>query len=182
MHLEEADEVEEDVGENDSVQDMLSMLQELHKRKAAKTSTISTAFQNQKKIIYAEVRKSADAMVQQGFLSSQQCRDQLGELKAQESSYDKVFPDLMHLWKAHDDTVHSLLSLYPSFFDELSQQRSEEIDAASSMLEAHEEERAKSRRRLMKKAKAHLDEGLENQKIATDASALIKHYKSLLLS
>ncbi|TFK54623.1 hypothetical protein OE88DRAFT_1653027 [Heliocybe sulcata] len=182
MHVEEAGDIEEDAGGDDSVGDMLTMLQELQKRKAAKSSTGSAVFQSQKKSMYAEARRNGDLVVQEGVAYIQQCKEQLKELKSQESSYDIVFPELMQMWKAHDEAVHSLLSLYPPFFDDLSQRRSEEIDAASSMLEAHEEERVKSRRRLMKKAKARLDEGLENQKIATDASALIKHYKSLLRS
>jgi len=42
--------------------------------------------------------------------------------------------------------------------------------------------REKSRRRIIKNAKSFLDGAIENQKIAADASVLIKHYKALLLS
>ena len=66
-------------------------------------------------------------------------------------------------------------------------------------VEEHSAERQQSRRKLIKCAKARIEEDYENQKvcdspatltpmsptvlkIATDASALIKHYKALLLS
>ncbi|EPQ57889.1 hypothetical protein GLOTRDRAFT_36323, partial [Gloeophyllum trabeum ATCC 11539] len=120
-----------------SLQDMLCMLQELQKRKAAKTSTRSVAFQNQKKAIYADARKNAAAMVEEGVSYIEQCREQLKGLKAQESSYEKVFPDLMQTWKAHDETVRALLALYAPFFEDLSERRSEEINTASSMCECH---------------------------------------------
>ncbi|KAI0934769.1 hypothetical protein AcW1_006190 [Taiwanofungus camphoratus] len=162
--------------------EMLSILQEFQKRKATKTSTRSAAFQSKKNILFAEARRNVDAVVRDGVTFIEQCKAKVIELKAQEVSEDRHFKDLALLWKNHDESVRSLLGLYPSLTEDLSHRRADQINEASVMLEAHAAERQNSRRKLVRNAKAKMDDNLENQKIATDAHALIKHYKALLLS
>ncbi|OBZ65712.1 hypothetical protein A0H81_14345 [Grifola frondosa] len=84
--------------------------------------------------------------------------------------------------RSHDDCVRTLLGHYPALVEDLSHRRANQINEASAMLESHVAERRHSRRRLIKNAQARMDENLEHQKIAADATALIKHYKALLLS
>jgi len=50
------------------------------------------------------------------------------------------------------------------------------------MLENNPVEREKARKKLMKDAYAQLNQNLENERIATDATTLIKHYKALMLA
>lgn len=119
--------------------------------------------------------------------------------------------------------MQAALAAFPPLFDDLSHRRAEAINETSAMrrffhyvctvpdiltvpfhiciVESHSAERHQSRRRLIKHAKARIDEEQENQRvcsfplqwsmadahtsgiqIATDASTLIKHYKALLLS
>jgi len=103
-------------------------------------------------------------------------------MKNQEVPYSKCLKDAMPLWRAHDETVDSLLAVYPSLIDDLFSRRVEAINAASAMLENNPAEREKARKRLMKDAYAQLNQSLENERIATDATTLIKHYKALMLS
>jgi len=104
------------------------------------------------------------------------------QLKSQEGSYEKSLKDFLPLYKANDDAVQSLLATYPALLQDLVPRRIDEIDAASTMLMSLPKDREMSRRRLMRNARDQIDEGLENQRVATDAAGLIKHYKALLLS
>lgn len=119
--------------------------------------------------------------------------------------------------------MRAVLAAFPPLLDDLSHRRAEAINETSEMrasvlwsfsaqkviglvrlpqltVESHSAGRHQSRRRLIKQAKARIDEEQENQRvsvrpllpawmsnmrhaqIATDASALIRHYKALLLS
>ncbi|KAG9046411.1 hypothetical protein FS837_004504 [Tulasnella sp. UAMH 9824] len=54
------------------------------------------------------------------------------------------------------------------------------IGDITDALDQNPQMRSKSRKKLMKQAQGHLERGIENQKTATDAKALIKSCKSLL--
>ncbi|KZT09610.1 uncharacterized protein LAESUDRAFT_512954 [Laetiporus sulphureus 93-53] len=163
--------------------EMLSMLQQIQKHKASKTSSHSnTAFQNEKTALFSGARKEVETIVHDGVTYIDQCKARIAELRAQETSQDDHFKDLSLLWKNHDECIRGLLGTYPSLIENLSHRRAEYINDASAMLEAHAVGRQRSRRRLVMNARARMDENIENQKLATDATALIKHYKALLLS
>ncbi|KAI0345276.1 hypothetical protein BDW22DRAFT_1354184 [Trametopsis cervina] len=78
------------------------------------------------------------------------------------------------------EAVGAILAQYPPIFEDISPRRAETINDTSAMLESHSAERHQSRRRLIRNAKVRIEEDYENQRIATDASALIKHYKAML--
>ncbi|KZT71265.1 hypothetical protein DAEQUDRAFT_724209 [Daedalea quercina L-15889] len=172
---------EEEQGDENGMLEMLSMLQEFQKRKASKTSTRSVAFQTKKNALFTEVRKNVDTIVREGAVYIDQCKARLAELKAQEISQEKNLQDLSALWQNQEDTVRSLLKTYPTLIEDLSHRRAAQTNDASEMVEAHAQERQESRKRLIHLAKARADEILERQKLATDATAFIKHYKALLL-
>ncbi|TFY60424.1 hypothetical protein EVJ58_g5156 [Rhodofomes roseus] len=113
---------------------------------------------------------------------SDQCKTRLAELKAQEVSQEKHLKDLSALRKNQENTVRDLLKTYPVMIEDLSHRRAAQINESSELLEGNAQERQESRKRLIHLAKARADEILERQKLATDATALIKHYKALLLA
>ncbi|CCM00005.1 uncharacterized protein FIBRA_02030 [Fibroporia radiculosa] len=189
------------IGDDDNgMLEMLNMLQEFQKRKASKTSTRSAVFQNKKNALIADARKNTETIVREGvlymhesfhasvttrthtgiLLDRNQFSTMIAELKAQENSPD--LNGLSQLWESQNDLVNDLLGMYPSLIDNLSHRRADQIDGTSAMLEAHVAERQNSRRRLILNAKGRMDENIERQKLATDAAALIKHFKALLLS
>jgi hypothetical protein len=119
-------------------------------------------------------------------------------------------------------SMASLLSLYADLIADLFPRRAEKINEASalretlvicllvsmtvrSQVQSHPAERERSRKKVLKSAKAQLDQSLEEERVcpilcfvpktcmyacisldlpqvATDATALIKHYEALLLS
>jgi len=174
-----ADEDEDE--ENEGV-DMLNIIQEFKKRKAKKTTTGSNTFQNQKAALYAQARQNTYDAARDGNDYLDQALDKMSQIKNQEGSYKKHLKDFLPLYNANDASVQSLLATYPTLLQDLVPRRTEEIDAASTMLMSFPKDRETSRKRLMRNARDQIDEGLENQRVATDAAALIKHYKALLLS
>jgi len=169
-------------GDDDGTMEMFALLKEIQKRKTAKTSTRSTAFQTKKTTIYSESRKNADAMVQDGIVYIESCKSKIAEMKAQQLAQENHLNGLSLHWKSNDETIRALLGAYPSLIEDLSHRRAAHINDTSALLEAQSAERQAARRRLMKHATARMEENLENQKVATDANALIKHYTALLLS
>jgi len=172
---------DEDDEEDEGV-DMLDIIQEFKKRKAKKSTTSSNTFQNQKAALYAQARQNAYNAARDGNDYLDQALDKMSQLKSQEGSYKKHLKDFLPLYNANDASVQLLLATYPTLLQDLVPRRTEEIDAASIMLMSLPKDRETSRKRLMRNARDQIDEGLENQRVATDAAALIKHYKALLLS
>ncbi|KAH8117017.1 hypothetical protein DFH11DRAFT_1144756 [Phellopilus nigrolimitatus] len=151
-------------------------------KKSQKVSSRSAAFVSKKNALVAGARKEAEAMAKEGKAYLEQCKARVVDMKAQETQADAMLKDAMRLWSIHEDTFQSLLSVYPELIEDLSPRRAQDINAASEMLETHPLARDASRRRVMKNARKNMEAGMENQKLATDASTLIKHYKALLLS
>ncbi|KLO19207.1 hypothetical protein SCHPADRAFT_80179 [Schizopora paradoxa] len=182
-----AEDLEEDFaatqdGGEDNMMDMLSIMQEYQKMKAAKASTKSNALQAKKNTIVSNARKEAQELVQDGNTFFDSLRRSVEEMQSQELLSDGILKEVVALWSAHEDEMDTLLAIFPTLIDELSPRRTQEINDASEMLETHPRARDASRRRMMKSAKRNLEAGLEAQKLATDASALMKHYKALLSS
>ncbi|GBE82146.1 hypothetical protein BKA93DRAFT_220662 [Sparassis latifolia] len=169
------------VADEDMIE-MFTMLKEFQRRKSLKSSTRSTAFQSKKTAMFNEARKNAEAIVRDGITYLDECRAKFAELQAQQTSQDGRLRDLSLLWKTNDEAIRALLGAYPPLIEDLSHRRAAHVNDTSAMLEAHSAERQASRRRLLKNATARMEENLENQKIATDANALIKQYTGLLLS
>ncbi|KAI0636630.1 hypothetical protein C8Q77DRAFT_515028 [Trametes polyzona] len=194
------DEIDEEV-DSDSMTEMLTMLQELQKRKATKASARTVAFQNQKAALFAEARKRSDTVIREGAAALDQARATIADIRAQEASQDSMLSSLKALWESQDGCVQDLLGTLNGIIDDLAPRRAEQINEASAMrmcavagptcllihnpttvVEAHVVALESSRRNLLAQAQASVEENIENQKIATDASNLIKHYKALLRS
>ncbi|TDL24980.1 hypothetical protein BD410DRAFT_70773 [Rickenella mellea] len=168
--------------DGDDMAEMISIMQQFHKRKSAKGTTRSAAAMQKKNAIVSDAKKKAETMARDGEAYLESCKAKISELQHQGNKAEDKLKDIVHLWTAHEESVHALLQVYPTLIDDLSPLRAKDINAASEMLETHPLAREASRRRLMKNAKKDLQTGLENQKLATDASAMIRHYKALLLS
>ncbi|KAH9852691.1 hypothetical protein C2E23DRAFT_885445 [Lenzites betulinus] len=160
--------------------EMLAMLQEIQKRKASKTSVRTAAFQNQKTALFSDARKRVDKAVRQGTSAIDEAHAMILDLKAKEVHQEGTLASLKALWGSQDDCVQGLLHNLGGMIEQLSHKRAEQINEASATLEAHITERENSRKRLLAQASVCIEENIENQKIATDANALIKHYKALL--
>ncbi|KAL7283669.1 hypothetical protein ACG7TL_003105 [Trametes sanguinea] len=172
------DAVGEDDGDDENMAEMLAMLQEFQKRKASKTSARSVAFQTQKAAVFAEARMRVDDAVRSGIASIEHARTTILDLKAQEVSQEAALISLKALLESQD----GLLSTQNGVIEDLAHRRAEQIDEASAMLETQAVEREKSRKRLIANARSSIEENTEQQKVATDASNLIKHFKALIRS
>ncbi|OSD08510.1 hypothetical protein PYCCODRAFT_1429570 [Trametes coccinea BRFM310] len=176
------DAVGEDDGDDENMAEMLAMLQEFQKRKASKTSARSVAFQTQKAAMFAEARMRVDDAVRSGIASIEHARTTILDLKAQEVSQEAALISLKALLESQDECVQGLLSTQNGVIEDLAHRRAEQIDEASAMLETQAIEREKSRKRLIASARSSIEENIEQQKVATDASNLIKHFKALIRS
>ncbi|KAJ3536925.1 hypothetical protein NM688_g6769 [Phlebia brevispora] len=180
---ENAEEYYDDTEENedDGMLEMLSILKEFQKRKATKGSTSSTVFETKKNSLFAAARKNADIAVKDGVTYIEQYKVKIAELKAQEVSQQQHLANLS-LLAGREEAVQALLDVFAPLLEDLSYRRADAINESSAMLEAHSVQRQRSRMKLVKQAKSRIDEDLEAQRVATDATALVKHYKALLLS
>jgi len=161
---------------------VLSLMKEFQKQKAKNASTRSAALQSQKNALFSTARKNAKELVRATNLHVDEALARIIEMKNEEVPYQKCLKDALPLWGTHDETVASVLAVYPPLIDDLFPRRVETINAASYMLENNPVEREKARKKLMKDAYAQLNQNLENERIATDATTLIKHYKALMLA
>ncbi|KAF8077715.1 hypothetical protein FPV67DRAFT_1662514 [Lyophyllum atratum] len=160
--------------------DVTRILKEHHEYQAKKTSARSTTFQTQKKAIYAAARKNAQEVATSGIAYLENARAKIQELKGREVSHEKVFSNFQQLCVAQEESIDSLLSVYSPLLDELAPRRSDQANAASEMVRKNPIRREAALKKFSKNARAHVEEARENERAATDASALIKHYKNLL--
>ncbi|KAG1719895.1 uncharacterized protein EDB91DRAFT_1170183 [Suillus paluster] len=89
--------------------------------------------------------------------------------------------DLPARLKVDEEKIDALCAAYSPLLDGVVHQRIQTEDTMKTTVEAWEVDMRKSRKRLMEKAKARLDDAREKQKLAMDASELVKHYKALVL-
>ncbi|KAI0362491.1 hypothetical protein OH77DRAFT_1416759 [Trametes cingulata] len=162
--------------------EMLTMLQEFQKRKATKTSARSAAFQHAKAALFGDARKRAEHAVRDGTSAIEKARTTIIDLKAKESSQEGILTSLKALWECQDECVQDLLGTLNGVVEDLAHRRAAQINETSAMLEAQVVAREESRKRLLAQASTYIEENIENQRIATDANDLLKHYKALLRS
>ncbi|KAG5715702.1 hypothetical protein E4T56_gene518 [Termitomyces sp. T112] len=178
VHFEDSDEISGGAESNDdAVGDISIILKEHHERQAKKTSARASAFQMQNKAVYAAARKAAqdtDREYREHAVARMQ------ELRKQEVSPEKAFANYEQLLRVQEEGLTSLLSMYPPLVNDLATRRSEEVNAASEMQQRNPSRRETALRNFSRNARLHVEEARQNEKAATDASELIKHYKSLL--
>ncbi|KAG6880259.1 hypothetical protein C0992_001827 [Termitomyces sp. T32_za158] len=145
---------------DDAVGDISTILQEHHERQAKKASARASAFQMQKKAIYAAARKAAQDVSKAGVAHIEYAVTKMQELRNEEVLPEKMLADYEQLLRFQEEASTSLLS------------RSAERSNPSR--------REAALRKFSKSARIHVEEARENEKVATDASELIKHYKNLL--
>ncbi|KII89097.1 hypothetical protein PLICRDRAFT_40737 [Plicaturopsis crispa FD-325 SS-3] len=171
------EEEEEDNGLMD-----IEILKMIKKSKAKRATTASTTFAKKQAALFKAANNRAELIVREGNSYFEQAKASAADWRKQEESHDKHMRDLLPMWEASDDAVNTVLELYPALFNDLIPRKVEQIENASRMLELFPEDRARSRKTVMRNFKARADQNLENAKLATDATELIAHYKGLLRS
>ncbi|KAG6868818.1 hypothetical protein C0993_009700 [Termitomyces sp. T159_Od127] len=182
IDMEESDnESHEGIEDNDdAVGDISTILREHHERQAKKASARASAFQMQKKAIYVAARKVAQDVSRAGVAHLERAMTRIQELRNEEMLPEKAFADFAQLLRVQEEASISLLSVYSSFVNDLAARRSKEVNAASEMQRRNPSRREAALRDFSKNARARVEEVRQNEKVATDASELIKHYKNLL--
>ncbi|KAH0583608.1 hypothetical protein H2248_009227 [Termitomyces sp. 'cryptogamus'] len=181
VHFEDSDEISGGAESNDdAVGDISIILKEHHERQAKKTSARASAFQMQNKAVYAAARKAAQDVSKAGIVHIEHAVARMQELRKQEVSPEKAFANYEQLLRVQEEGLTSLLSMYPPLVNDLATRRSEEVNAASEMQQRNPSRRETALRNFSRNARLHVEEARQNEKAATDASELIKHYKSLL--
>ncbi|KAK7034076.1 hypothetical protein VNI00_012507 [Paramarasmius palmivorus] len=168
--------------DEDIASDMSKFLQDLRKRQAKKNSASNTAFENQKKAIYAAGRARAQEISRDGIAYLENLKASLLDMRKNEKSYDRYTNDVIPMWNEQDEAVKSLIDSYETAMDNLFPKRAEAIALAAEQLESNPARREHQLKSFLAKAHDEVVRSRQNERIATDASKLIKNVKALLLS
>ncbi|KAF7295446.1 hypothetical protein MIND_01084400 [Mycena indigotica] len=172
---------EEDLGGSEDSAEMLNRFLDEYKKKEAKKATArSAAFQNQKKSLYEAARKLARDISREGIASLEEGRAKIQALKGEELAADKFSEDIIPLWQSVEDASEAVLASYPQGIQDLFPRRSKTINTASEMLTEIPTERKQMLQNSLDAANEQMYQSQRDEKLARDASALIKRYKALL--
>ncbi|EGO21130.1 hypothetical protein SERLADRAFT_410626 [Serpula lacrymans var. lacrymans S7.9] len=131
--------------------------------------------------LFSKARENAVILTKDIDVYADQIHATIEKLFDLHSASQKNIDELMTHFKLLNESFESQLSIYPHFSEDVVSRRIAQSDAAYYTLQAQSAENRKSRMKLMKNTKDRMDESKERQSLAVDASALIKHYKSLLI-
>ncbi|KAF9019394.1 hypothetical protein BDZ89DRAFT_1139364 [Hymenopellis radicata] len=169
-----------DDSDSDGVQ---KFFQEYKKQQAKKLSARSAALENHKKALYVSGRKLAEELSKNGIATLEGLKSNIFALRQRELSYEDVSKDLddMEARAASYECVQAVLQIYPPLIEDLFQRRAESIEAASAMIQGNQARRKQALEQFLRNAHAQVEQSRNNERLATDATNLIRHYKSLLL-
>ncbi|KAG6828587.1 hypothetical protein H0H92_007377 [Tricholoma furcatifolium] len=175
---------DDEMGNEEEPLEELSRIPKDHRDRQAKMALVKgSAYQTQKKAIYAAARKSAQDVSRSGIAYIRRSENAIAEmqgLRDQEWMQEKAFGDYEQLLSDQESASTSLLSFYPPLVNDIALRRSKEVNAASEMQRSNPSRRETALRNFSKNARVHVEEARQNEQTATDASALLKHYKNLL--
>ncbi|KAK0483996.1 hypothetical protein IW261DRAFT_1606057 [Armillaria novae-zelandiae] len=165
---------------DDDAKTMAKFLQEYKKQQAKKTSARSAAFDGQKKALFASARKTVEETSRDGVAYLEELKVQTMIAKQQEISYEKYTNGLDSLGDDSNEAFAKWLEMCPTAKEDLFVRRLQALDAAGKMLKSNPSKREQALERCRRNAHAQVRKSEEKEKLATDASRLIKHYKDLL--
>ncbi|KAH7107699.1 hypothetical protein BKA62DRAFT_143383 [Auriculariales sp. MPI-PUGE-AT-0066] len=179
----ELDENEVDPGsqsgsdEKESLLQMMSMLTEVKKQKAAK---LSSAYSQQKRTAFKNARVIHADFVANGapYISSMLAGAE--EIRVH-SKPDKGFDEIAQLCRDRTAIEHSIQTRNDEFTVSISSARVKAVRHATETVSKHDGLRAASRKYAKRKARKDFEDQLENAQIATDARELLKSYRKLLM-
>ncbi|XP_006457943.1 hypothetical protein AGABI2DRAFT_114966 [Agaricus bisporus var. bisporus H97] len=118
-------------------------------------------------------------------LMSNSCREQarahILDMKSQEVDAGHFLKEHIRQQSRQNDAYKEWHKSSGTFVAQLGQQRSFMIDETSKTLNMAATERNSTCRQFSKEARMQVEKSKEEEKLATDASSLIRHYKSLLI-
>ncbi|KAK0211057.1 hypothetical protein DFS33DRAFT_1379020 [Desarmillaria ectypa] len=159
---------------------MAKFLQEYKRQQAKKNSARSVAFDGQKKVLYASARKTAEEISGDGVAYLEEMKAQVMVTKQQEISYEKYTNGLDQLGEDSNEALVKLLEICPTVKEDLFVRRRQALEAAGEMLKSNPSRKEQALRQFLRNAHGQVNKSRQNEKLATDASKLIKHYKDLL--
>ncbi|KIJ45475.1 hypothetical protein M422DRAFT_66981 [Sphaerobolus stellatus SS14] len=180
--------------------DVLGILQEYQKKRTSKASSRVAGLEAKQK----EVIQASDADVRQiktdgatymyrpccpvccclsiFSFASASVKAALEELRSTEVPPDAVFADVAALFGCRIKALESQSNTLSQFLAELSPARVDIIEANSTDLTFHTTQFEKTGKKIKRMAKRELEDGMQNQKLATEVQTYIKHYKQLVKS
>ncbi|KAG7448128.1 uncharacterized protein BT62DRAFT_992994 [Guyanagaster necrorhizus] len=165
---------------DDDAKTMAKFLQEYKKQRAKKNSARSVAFDGQKKALYASARKTAEEISRDGIAYLEEMKAQVMNMKQQEISYEKYTNGLSQLGEDSNEALIKLLAIYPLVKEDLFVRRRQALEIAGKMLKSNPSKKEQALQQFLRNAHGQVEKSRQNEKLATDASKLIKHYKDLL--
>ncbi|KAF7778564.1 hypothetical protein Agabi119p4_2909 [Agaricus bisporus var. burnettii] len=141
----------------------------------------STTFQTRRQKLYEEARDSAKNLVATHVQLLQQARAHILDMKSQEVDAGHFLKEHIRQQSRQNDAYKEWHKSSGTFVAQLGQQRSSMIDETSKTLNMAATERNSTCRQFSKEARMQVEKSKEEEKLATDASSLIRHYKSLLI-
>ncbi|KAF9653309.1 hypothetical protein BDM02DRAFT_3107891 [Thelephora ganbajun] len=138
-----------------------------------------TDFQVKKNAIFKRAREHNGQISREILASVHDARAILEETTAG-NGQDSSMEDLISMFSRRDNAMDSLIEEFGVMSAEVSPMRSTVINSASSTLQEQQDFYEESRRKIVRGAKVYVEAGIERQRLATDASELIRHYNALL--
>ncbi|KIY73168.1 hypothetical protein CYLTODRAFT_417147 [Cylindrobasidium torrendii FP15055 ss-10] len=148
------------------------------KKGAARSST----FENQKKALFANAREQAVKTSEAVPNQMGNLKNMLAMLREDEINYEDVTRALDEKEAAADELSQAVFAKHPALIADLFPRRRIAIEAACDTLKTHQADREDALGRFLRNAHVQVETARRDEKLATDASNLIRHYKSLLLA
>ncbi|KAF5357823.1 hypothetical protein D9756_001381 [Leucocoprinus leucothites] len=147
----------------------------------AEVKAFEEIFQSKRRRLYEGARGSIKDLAATCTRLLEQTRTQTLEMKSQELELQNLAKDYQQWDVGQDDAYKQWHKKYHASARELGHSRSIKVDTASKMLNTSSKERKDMLQETLKAARLQMEQSKEREKLATDASALIRHYKSLLI-
>ncbi|KAH7889622.1 hypothetical protein F5I97DRAFT_559407 [Phlebopus sp. FC_14] len=148
----------------------------------SKTKKSEGSFDSRMNSAFTACRNRSEQVVQEANVYLENFHNELLRLEQLHLQKQSTFQRMIAQTKMNDQSFDDLFSGYRPLLEELAPQRIQALQTAEEMVLDQSAHMRKSRKNIMVDAKRRLDEGKERQRLAADATTLIKHYKSLILA
>ncbi|EEB98478.1 hypothetical protein MPER_02003, partial [Moniliophthora perniciosa FA553] len=134
-------------------------------RQAKKNSIVNTAFENQKKAIYAAGRSRAQEISRDGIAYLENLKASLLAVKKDDVSYEQYVSGIIPMWNEQDESVKNLVTSCDGPIENLFPKRAEAIALAEEQLNSNPAQREQSLKASLATAHDELERSRKNEMV-----------------
>ncbi|KAK2466762.1 hypothetical protein APHAL10511_001020 [Amanita phalloides] len=162
--------------------DIASAVHSHQQKQAVRMSTRGIEIQERRKSIYARARMRAGVVSTSGLTYIEDMQANLRRLREEESSFRSFAADYATLKRPQEDATRTIPELCNELVNMLGSRRTSHINSASEIVCRAPDARQEALKSALKHARKELERVRENEKVASDATEFIKHYKGLMMT